>query len=50
MNVGKLHAGERWMEATGCYPDEQVTIDPEGNAAFCVPAGKVTVWHNMVAP
>ena len=49
MNVGRPHAGERWMEVTGCYPDEQVTIDPEGNATFRVPAGKVAVWHNVDA-
>ncbi len=50
MNVGNLHAGEHWVEATGCYPDKQITIDPEGNATFLVPAGKVAVWHNAVSP
>ncbi len=50
MNVGKLHAGERWEEATGCYPGEQVTIDSDGNATFRVLAGKVSVWHHAVTP
>ena len=50
MNVGNLHAGEHWVEATGYYPDKQITIDPEGNATFLVPAGKVAVWHNAVSP
>ena len=45
MNVGKLHAGERWIESTGCFPNETITIDPEGNASFRVPAGKAAVWH-----
>ena len=44
MHVGEQHAGECWLEATGCCPGEQVTIDPTGNGHFRVPSGKVAVW------
>lgn len=44
MSVGELHAGERWVESTGCCPDGEVVINDEGYGHFCVPAGKVAVW------
>ena len=44
MHVGEQHAGECWLEATGCCPGEQVTIDPAGNGHFRVPSGKLAVW------
>ena len=44
MHVGENHAGEEWVEATGCCPGVSIRIDEAGNGHFIVPAGKMALW------
>lgn len=50
MHVGEAHAGEDWVEATGCCPGEVVHIDGAGNGHFTAPSGKVAVWAPQASP
>lgn len=43
INIGKIHAGEIWLELTDNV-DEEIQIDAEGNADFKVNPGSIAVW------
>lgn len=45
MNVGRNHAGETWIEATGSIGDE-IVINDDGDGRFTVRGGKSAVWVN----